>query len=248
MTTRKTPDLRTDSAGYVVAQESVLGPAAWGATVLSPPSGDLPDAQARCMAGGRRYLARDFAGALEEYRAAASIAETAHGRDHCVTAYCLNLVGAVLKILDRNEEALATHLEVLRIRDATLRPDDPEIAESCSNLAVALEALGRHSETKGYYSRAIRIEEAAFSRSGDPTLATRLNQVGTHYLAGQFQVAAGLITGIVDDVARRHAAGDMPNRPLAAECLKLLARVYRAAGRRTFKGKHEALLKEYGLA
>jgi hypothetical protein len=140
------------------------------------------------------------------------------------------------------------HLEVLRIREATIPPDASEIAHSCNNVATALEGLGRTAEAGPYYSRAIRIEGQVFGRSRDPTLATRLNQVGTLYLAGQLHEATRLVTGIVDDVARRHSEGDMPNRPLAAECLQLLAKVTRAAGRRTFKGMHEALLREYGLA
>lgn len=248
MNTRKTHSFRTDAAGNIVIQESVHGPAAWSSTVISPSIGGLPEAQARCSAGYRRYLKSDFAGALADYEGAASIAEAAYGRDHAVTGHYLSQVGVMLKVLGRNEEALATHLEVLRIRDANMPPNAPEIASSCNNVAVALEALGRADETERFYSRAIRIEEAAFGRSGDPTLATRLNQVSTLYLDGHFREAAGLITGIVDDVARRHADGGMTNRPLVLECLQMLLKAYRAAGRQTFRGRHEALLREYGLA
>jgi tetratricopeptide (TPR) repeat protein len=248
MNTRTTSDCRTDAAGNIVIRESACVPAAWGSTVVAAIATDPSSAQARCQAGNSKYLRSDFAGALSDYQAAAATAETTYGRDHLLTANCLAFVGIVLQILGRYEEALAMNREVLRIREAFMPPGAVEIAHSCNNVATALEHLGRYRETERYYSRAIQIETAAFGRSGDATLETRLNQAGTLYRASRLHETAKLITGIVDDVARRHSVGEITNQVLAVSALVMLDRVYRATGRRTFKARHEALLREYWLA
>jgi hypothetical protein len=73
----------------------------------------------------------------------------------------LNRVGQALAALGPAEEALPLHQRALRIDEAALGPDHPDVAADLNHLGLALAALGRAAEALPLHQRPLLIHEAA---------------------------------------------------------------------------------------
>ena len=78
-----------------------------------------------------------------------------------------------LSALGRDAEALPLHQRALRIHQATLGPDHPDIATDLSDVGRALSALGRYAEALQLHRRALRIREAALGPDHPSTRQSR---------------------------------------------------------------------------
>jgi tetratricopeptide repeat protein len=63
----------------------------------------------------------------------------------------------------RDAEALPLHERALRIHEAVLGPDHPDVATDLNLVGQVLSALGRDAEALPLQQRALRIHEAASS-------------------------------------------------------------------------------------
>ena len=93
------------------------------------------------------------------------------------TAWLLSAAGIYLSSQGRSAEALPLQQRALRIREAALGPDHPDVATDLNNVGGVLSDLGRSAEALPLQQRALRIREAALGPD-DPDVATDLSYVG----------------------------------------------------------------------
>ncbi len=93
------------------------------------------------------------------------------------TAWLLARAGTYLRSQGRYAEALPLHQRALRIREAVLGPDNPDVATALNYVGRALSDLGRAAEALPLYQRALRIREDVLSLD-NPDVATALGNVG----------------------------------------------------------------------
>jgi len=93
------------------------------------------------------------------------------------TAWLLTRAGIYLSSQGRYTEALPLHQRALRIREAALGPDHPDVAADLNYVGQALSALGRSAEALPLQQRALRIDEAALGPD-HPYVAADLSYVG----------------------------------------------------------------------
>ncbi|MCW5849066.1 MAG: tetratricopeptide repeat protein [Anaerolineae bacterium] len=92
------------------------------------------------------------------------------------TATLLSQGGLYLWSRAQYRAAQAAIERALRLREAHLGPDHPDVAESCNNLALVLYELGDLPLARAHYERALGIEEAI--RGPDhPVIAIILNNL-----------------------------------------------------------------------
>jgi len=93
------------------------------------------------------------------------------------TAWLLVQAGNYLNSQGRYAEALPLQQRALRIGEAALGPDHPDVAAGLSYVGWALSELGRHAEALSLQQRALRVREAALGPD-HPYVATGLSHVG----------------------------------------------------------------------
>lgn len=93
------------------------------------------------------------------------------------TAWLLSNAGTYLRRHGRFGEGLPLHQQALRLREAALGPDHPDLATDLNYLGQALTALGRPTEALPLHQRALRIREAACG-SDHPEVAIDLSFAG----------------------------------------------------------------------
>jgi class 3 adenylate cyclase/tetratricopeptide (TPR) repeat protein len=83
---------------------------------------------------------------------------------------------------ERAEYAAAEelHTRALRIREKTRGPGHPDVADSLTNLAIAIGEQGRHSEAAPLFQRALAIREKVFGPD-HPLVARALTNLATVY-------------------------------------------------------------------
>jgi len=92
-------------------------------------------------------------------------------------AWLLTRAGLYLSSQGRYAEALPLNQRALRIREAALGPDHPDVATDLNYLGWVLSDLGQSGEALPLHQRALRIHEAALGPD-HPYVATGLNYVG----------------------------------------------------------------------
>src|ERR1700730_6630482 len=119
------------------------------------------------------------------------------------------------------------------MREKTLGPDHPEVANSLSNLASLYEDQGRYAEAEPLYKRSLVIREKA-AASGPPDVTVLLNNaVALNSLAnlyvheGKYADAERLYKRSL--AIREKAAG--PGHPDFAQSLGNLANLYMSQGK-----------------
>jgi tetratricopeptide (TPR) repeat protein len=108
------------------------------------------------------------------------LAATDHSKDTGqagTVAWLLSRAGTYLRSQGRYGEALPLHQRALRIDEAALGPDHPDVATNLNYVGLALFSLGRVSEALPFQQRALRIDEAALGPDHQG-VAFDLNYVG----------------------------------------------------------------------
>ena len=95
------------------------------------------------------------------------------GPEHPATLAASNNLAVVLQSQNKNAEAEAGHLAVLKIQKRALGPDHPDTLISHSNLAAALAAQGRHAEAEAEHRDVLDFRTRALGPDHPATLATR---------------------------------------------------------------------------
>jgi serine/threonine protein kinase/tetratricopeptide (TPR) repeat protein len=89
----------------------------------------------------------------------------------------LFVVGSMYRRQGRPRDGVAPLERSVRLREASVGPDDPELARSLSALALCLEAIGRPEGVLDMIRRAIRIQQRADPKSA--ALALLYNNLAT---------------------------------------------------------------------
>src|SRR5579872_1332120 len=101
----------------------------------------------------------DFAGALSAEEKALRSAEDRFGKLHPSIVPVLNDVAVIHRYLGHYAQAETDFKWGLAIREKTLGPDDPLVAESLSHLAALYDDWGRWQEGEFFAQRALTIRE-----------------------------------------------------------------------------------------
>jgi tetratricopeptide (TPR) repeat protein len=158
--------------------------------------------------------------------ACASLIE-AHGFESKEAARLLNQAGCYLHQRARFSEAKPLLQRALVIKEKTLGPDHPSVADSLNNLAALYEDQGKYAEAELLYQRALAIREKALGPD-HPDVASSLNNLGSLYRAqGEDAQADPLYQRAL--AIRERALG--PEHPDVANSLNNLAALYRRQGR-----------------
>jgi len=126
----------------------------------------------------------------------------------------------------RYDDALPLYLRSLAIREKTLGPDHPEVADALNNLAALYKAKGEYAQAEPLYERALAISEKALGPEHPDTAISLSNLAGLYRVKGEYVRAEPLF--------RRALAIDEkalgPEHPDTATSLNNLAGLYRAKG------------------
>ncbi len=81
------------------------------------------------------------------------------GEDPETRAALMTTIGGVYDNLGLSEQAVPLYQDALRLRRATLRPDDPILAESLQRVALALMGSGKMAAARPYFREWLAIEQ-----------------------------------------------------------------------------------------
>ena len=139
-----------------------------------------------------------------------------------IQARLLFTVGSVYWRLALYEQAEPLLKKALGIREKTLGPDHPDVAEVLHVLATVDLEAGRRAEAEALFRRCLAIREEALG-PGHPDLASTLNNLGSFYSSeGRFAQAEPLFARAL--AIREKALG--PDHPDVASSLNNLAGVF----------------------
>lgn len=124
--------------------------------------------------------------ALDTYRRALQICETAVGPEHASLAHHLQNLAGALRDAGQLGEAEQTYRRAMRIFEATA-PGTPNHAACLSNLALLYKAQAEYSKAMPLLERALEIDTQLFGHD-HPTLAIRFSHLGACF-ADQRQYA-----------------------------------------------------------
>lgn len=133
------------------------------------------------------------------------------GAEHIDTAASCNDIGALLKRLGRQKEALPYYTRALAIRKQVLGPDHPHTMESCGEVGYSLKQLGRHQDALQYYTQALSIAEQ-LNRSNADGYRTLIESChgASSATAASAQASSSTATG---DASRSRQIGVSAQRP-----------------------------------
>lgn len=127
----------------------------------------------------------------------------------------------------RYSEATPLAQRVVRIREAALGANHPDVAQSLNNLAILYQAQGLLAEAEPLYKRALAINERAFG-TNHRSVATSLNNLAELYQAqGRHADAETLLKRSLAINEKAHGAKSADT----AVSLNNLAHLYQAQGR-----------------
>jgi CHAT domain-containing protein/Tfp pilus assembly protein PilF len=173
------------------------------------------------MARAARHL---VAGLLVGLSLAVSNAASAQG---LADAAALNAQVEQLYTQGRYSEAVPLAQRVLRIREAALGPNHPDVAASLNNLAILYQSQGLYSDAEPLFKRALTINEKAFG-ANHPNMATALNNLAELYQnEGRYADAEPLLKRSL----AIHEKARGPNDANVALSLNNLAHLYQAQAR-----------------
>ncbi len=141
--------------------------------------------------------------------------------------WLLSQAGTYLSSQGRTAEALPLHQRALRIREAALGPDHPDVATALNDVGWTLSALGRAAEALPLQQRALRIREAALGPD-HPEITGALAYVG-RALSTLGRAAEAL--PLHERALRIDEAAFGPDHPEVATDLNLIGWALSALGR-----------------
>src|SRR5207344_2596173 len=107
-------------------------------------------------------------------------------------AWVENNVAILYHVQGRFPEAVAAYQRARAVAEASLRPDDPDVARPLANLALALSQAGRPAEGLGYNQRGVEILRKALG-AGHPEVEMQLSNRGEILNAlGRYEEARAL--------------------------------------------------------
>jgi tetratricopeptide (TPR) repeat protein len=110
----------------------------------------------------------------------------------------LDRIGGYLSARGEYGAAQAAYERAVKISEAALGPDHPDVGASLSNLGTVLRLLGQLHEAKAAHERAVKISEAALGPD-HPTVGIRLNNLGVVLQAlGQLPEARTYCVGNIE--------------------------------------------------
>ncbi len=112
--------------------------------------------------------------ALAAYENALRIFQREYGEEHRHTLLVLNNIGNVHVSREDWAAALQAHRQVLERRQGTLAHDDPEIAQSLFNVALALEQIGDQQDALAHQQRAVELLVQRFGPDHPETVVFEL--------------------------------------------------------------------------
>ncbi len=125
-------------------------------------------------------------------------------------AWVENNVAILYHVQGRFPEAVAAYERARAVAEASLRPDDPDVARPLANLAMALSQAGRPAEGLGYNQRAVDILRKALG-AGHPEVEMHLSNRGEILNAlGRYEEARALFNSALAVWAKELPA-DHPN-------------------------------------
>jgi tetratricopeptide (TPR) repeat protein len=99
----------------------------------------------------------------------------------------------------RYSEATPLAQRVLRIREAALGLNHPDVGTSINNLAILYQSQGLYRDAEPLFERALAISEKAFG-ANHPNVATSLNNLAELYQnEGRYADAETLLKAVVGD-------------------------------------------------
>ena len=138
----------------------------------------------------------------------------------------LHAEGVRLTRAAKHAEALPLMERALEIREKTVGPEDPLVAEALNSLANIHRGKGDHVKAEPLYQRALAIRETALGAE-HPDVATSLNSLGAHYFSrGDYAKAEPLHQRAL--AIREKVLG--AEHPDVAASLNNLANVYLVTG------------------
>jgi tetratricopeptide (TPR) repeat protein/CHAT domain-containing protein len=122
-------------------------------------------------------------------------------------------------------EAIPVAQEALRVAEATLGPEHPDVARSLNNLARLYDAQGKYAEAEPLFQQALRILEKALGPDHPYVAALLNNLAGLYDTQGKYSEADPLHERALRILERA------PNHPAVAVSLSSLGAVYWAQGK-----------------
>ncbi len=188
-------------------------------------TGDL--ASARIAEGFVDYAAGRYEEALSRFRAAAEDHGEVFGAEHPRTLLARTNVANVLVQLQRLDEALVEHQEVLSLRRLVLGPDHPILSANLIGIAGIYYHRNSLPEAVTTQLEAIRLLERARGAEHDQTLGARENLVAMLVAADRSEAAIVEIDGLL--ATRMKSVGS--EDPVLAFLYESRARAHEKEGR-----------------
>lgn len=120
-----------------------------------------PDSEARATMvayrGMAQYMRDDYDGALETFEQGHTLALERYGPDTAPVSAMLDNRASVLRVLERNDEALVLAERALKIREKTYPAGSVDLAYSYANLAILYGDLERFEDALEYAERSMKI-------------------------------------------------------------------------------------------
>jgi CHAT domain-containing protein/tetratricopeptide (TPR) repeat protein len=152
--------------------------------------------------------------------------EEQHGADSTALAARLNNLAILLHRSGNLTAARPLYERALRIREAALDPEHPDVAQSLGNLAVLLRVLGDHEAARPMIERSLAIRESALGPK-HPDVAGALNNLAALlWDLGDFAAVRPLFERSL--AIRESALG--PKHPDVADSLNNLGTLHRDLG------------------
>ncbi|CAB9531235.1 Kinesin light chain [Seminavis robusta] len=169
--------------------------------------------------GSQLFNKGNYDGALEETRKALAIEENILGKDHTDTAASINNIGMILKAKGDLEgalveyeralavfesyqrkypEALEAYRKGLKIKQAVLGPDHPDVATSYNNIGSVLHEMGRFDEAVEEHKKALKIREEVYGANHYKLVGSYNNIGGALQSKGDYEGALDALRTSLD--------------------------------------------------
>ena len=122
-------------------------------------AGEKEDYFAACDKADALVKKANYPAAAREYERALTLAPHVFGAG-TENAYVLNELARVYQAMGQNAKAEPLYRRSLKICEATLGPDHPNVAISLNNLAVLYQAMEQFEKAEPLFQRSLKIQEA----------------------------------------------------------------------------------------
>ncbi len=175
----------------------------------------------------KQFLQGKYGPSLDKAREAQAIAEKAYGTDSQQTAMSLSMIGVVLQVTGRIEQAETVMKQAMAMRQKVLGTQHADYAESLNNLAVLYRAQGRYLESVPLDLRALEIREKVLAPDHSEIVGSLVNLGAAYGYLGKFTQAETYVLRALALTEKKY--GDKDGRRGLG--LNNLAELYRRQGK-----------------